>query len=108
MTHDELQSWFKGAKYYDTINAERPYDEDGIGYNTRIYLKDGKYYAIDYYDDHAIPTCNNQNIFLDPREVRLKSRQVVEYYFENVETEDEEGETYRPLRPSVETTQSLD
>jgi hypothetical protein len=72
----------------------------GWGDNTRIYIKDGEYYAIDFYNDRPCEKQGERGYirgeYPSPKHVELKSRQVVEWYFLDKEHDYDIGTTYRP------------
>ena len=99
MTLQEIQEWIKSAKYYDTINIEEV-EDDWMGSNTRIYIKDGKYYVIEFYNTNPCEKFEGKGYvrgeYSEPLRVILRSREVTEHYFFDMQNNYEVGITYRP------------
>ena len=99
MTLQELQEWIKQAKYYDTIGIVEV-EDDWIGENTRIYILDGIYYAIDFYNTKPREKIGDKGIIRGeypcPKKVELRSRVVTEWYFYDEEHDYDMGKSWKP------------
>ena len=81
MTKEELDNWIKSAKFITYENDD--YDSCGNHEVTKIFEKDGKFWAIHYQNNYPYEKWSNKGFirgqYAEPHEVFKKTR-IIEYY----------------------------
>jgi hypothetical protein len=92
MTLQEVKDWMKGTPI-ETWEHDS-YDDNGNHYETRIYRKDGKFWRLEFSNEHPYEHYERERgyvrgEYVGPVEVVKKTRVVTETYYESKEEEEQ-------------------
>lgn len=87
MNYKELKEWLKSADLADTEHSE--HDECGNYSRTNIYMKDGKFFRLDFCNSEPSEKWESDKGFIrgvyEPEEVTRHTRMVEEVYYTRVD-----------------------